>query len=288
MWTKPIQYGGLAGGNGTAVPGEMWYSGLSYNGRFANPLIMQGTLFYQEPWGNAATGGDYVAVNLQTGQEVWRINASATGVSLAPSFGYMYSLETPNQHGVLPNGILVASTNSYSGLGPVWRTYDPCTGYLTNMNITNVPDGTNFEGPSGEYLKCILQNLGTTANPNWYLMQWNSSKVFGNEVGTSAGNWYSGTVNASLSSAYDWNISLPTLKGGSWNIGGSRQNVIPLIIHNDKIILRQGTFGGHVGFSGTITTGITTDPANVTAISLNPVSRGQEFGQKPLSKPPAT
>jgi hypothetical protein len=285
IWTKPIQFGGVVGGNGTAVPGEMYYSGLSYNGRFANPLIMYGTLFYQEPWGNAATGGDYVAVNLQTGKEVWRINASATGISLAPSFGYLYSLETPNQHGVLPNGVLIASS-SVSGLGTVWRAYDPRSGVLTNMNITNVPGGTNFAGPQGEYLKYGLTNLGTTANPQYYLTQWNSSRVFGLEVGTSAGNWYSGTVNASSTSAYDWNVSLPTLKGASWTIGGADNNVIPLIIQNDKMILIQGTFGDHAGFAGTITASMTTDPANVTAISLNPQTRGNVLWTKTFDQAP--
>ena len=286
MWSKPIQYGGLVGGNGTAVPGEMYYSGLSYNGRFANPLVLHGILYYQEPWGNSASGGDYVAVNIQTGKEVWRINASATGVSLVPSFGYLYSLETPNQHGVLSNGILVAPTTAYSGLGTTWRAYDPRTGVLTTMNITNVPGGTNVEGPSGEYLKYIIQNLGSTASPKWHLMQWNSSKVFGYEVGTSAGNWYSGTVNASANSAYDWNISLPTLQGASWTIAGADNNVIPLIIQNDKMLLLQGTFGGHVGFSGTITTAVSTSPANMTAISLKPQNLGQVLWTKTFEQSP--
>jgi len=319
MWTKPIQYGGLVGGNGTAVPGEMFYSGLSYNGRFANPLIMYGTLYYQEPWGNAATGGDYVAVNLQTGQEQWRINASATGVSLVPSFGYLYSLETPNQHGVLPNGLLIAPTTAYTGLGTVWRTYDPRSGVLTTMNISNVPGGTNFAGPSGEYLKYVLTNLGTTANPNWYLAQWNSSRVFGLEIGTAAGNWYSGNtpancpfnytslgtnnnwngtmwVNSTVRTtqgytavstpAYDWNISIPSLKGASWTVGGADNNVIPLIIQGDKMIMIQGTFGDHAGFAGTITASMTTDPANVTAISLNPQTRGNVLWTKTFDQAP--
>ena len=83
MWAKPIQWGGVVGGTNTSVLGETFYGGLSYNCRFANPIIMQGVLFYQEPWGNTAGGGDYIAVNLQTGAELWRINASATGVSLS-------------------------------------------------------------------------------------------------------------------------------------------------------------------------------------------------------------
>ena len=169
MWTKPIQYGGVVGGNDTAYQGEMWYSGLSYNVRFANPLIMQGTLFYQEPLGNGAGGGDYIAVDLRTGQQLWKINATATGVSLVPSFGYLYSYESPNQHGVLPNGLLIASASyAAQGLGTCWRAYDPRTGYLTAMNISNVPSaGTIVAGPSGELLRYALTNHGNATNPNW-------------------------------------------------------------------------------------------------------------------------
>ena len=179
MWTKPLGYGGVVGGNDTNVPGETYYNGLSYNTRFNNPLIMQGVLYYQEPYGNSGSGGPYDAVDLKTGQQLWSINVSATGVSLLPSFGYLYSMDQPNQHGVLPNGLLIASTTAYTGLGTVWRGYDPATGVLTTMNITNVPGGTNVAGPSGEYLKYILTNYGTTTKPNWYLAQWNSSNVFG-------------------------------------------------------------------------------------------------------------
>lgn len=207
MWTKPMQYGGIVGGSDTNVLGETFYEGLSYNPRFTNPIILQGTMFYQEPYGNAGTGGDYVSVDLQTGQELWRLNATATGVSLVPSFGYLYSLDQPNQHGVLPNGLLVASTTAYPGLGTVWRAYDPRSGALTSMNITNVPGGTNVAGPAGEYLKYTLTNNGTASAPTWYLAQWNSSKVFGTDAGASgAGTWYSGTANASLPKCFDWTV----------------------------------------------------------------------------------
>ena len=72
-------------------PAKHYYNGLSYNTRFNNPLIMQGVLYYQEPYGNSGTGGPYDAVDLKTGQQLWSINVSATGVSLVPSFGYLYS-----------------------------------------------------------------------------------------------------------------------------------------------------------------------------------------------------
>ncbi len=272
MWTKPIQYGGVVGGNDTAILGEMYYSGLSYNTRFSNPVIMQGTLFYAEPWGNGATGGDYVAVDLRTGQEQWRINASATGVSLIPSFGYMYSYESPNQHGVLPNGLLIAAQGGgFGGGATTWRAYDARTGVLTTMNITNIPSGTSVAGPSGEILRYTLTNLGTTAAPKYYLTQWNSSRVFGGGSGLSPTGWYGGTVNASLPSAYDWNISLPSLTTSGWSIGTAGQGAIPLISVNDQILLVQGSFGGHPGDYLAV---VTTDPANITDISLNSATLG--------------
>jgi outer membrane protein assembly factor BamB len=278
MWTRPLEYGGIAGGNDTAVLGEGYFNGLSYNARFANPIIIQGTLFYSEPWGNSGSGGPYVAVDLKTGQQLWSINTSATGTNLIPSFGYTYSLENPNQHGILPNGLLMAST-SVSGLGTVWRGYDPRTGTLTTMNITNVPVGTNVAGPLGEYLKYTLTNLGTPTNPKWYLAQWNSSKVFGliPGIGSSISNWYSGTANASLPSAYDWNVSIPSLTGTGWIVGTNIRGAIPLVSLGNIALLIQGgsasssAFGGHLG---DMSTTMTTDPTNITAISLKPQTLG--------------
>jgi outer membrane protein assembly factor BamB len=287
MWTKPIQFGGVVGGADTAIPGEMYYSGLSYNVRFGNPIIMQGMLFYQEPYGNAGgsgglfgTGGDYVAVNLQTGQEEWRIDPAATGTMLVPSFGYLYSYENENQHGVLPNGLLVApytyggTPTPFGMMGgtSAWAAYDPSTGKLTSMNITNIPSGIATSGPSGEYLIYTLTNLGSNSNPNWYLAQWNSSNVFGGNQGMmGAGNWYSGTVNANTPSAYDWNISIPSLKGTGWNVGQASLSVLPLVSLDNMMLLTQGSFGGHPGDYGAT---ITTDPGNITAISLQSGSTG--------------
>jgi hypothetical protein len=273
MWSKPIQYGGVVGGNQSGIaggiPGEMYFEGGSYAVRWTNPLIMYDTLFYEEPYGNSGTGGDYVAVDLRTGKEVWRINDSATGVSLVPSFGYNYALENPNQHGFLPNGLLIATYSSRTIT--YWRAYDPATGKLTTMNITNVPSGgVNLAGPNGEYLKIILTNLGTSANPNWRLAQWNSSRVFGGSSGFGGGSWYSGPANAGAASAYDWNVSV-NLKPGTWSIGAAGQGSFPFVDLGNMAVLIQGTFGGHVGDYGAT---VTSDPANITAVSLAPESMG--------------
>jgi hypothetical protein len=271
MWSYPIQYGGISGGQETNVPGEAWYQGGSYNIRFSSAIIMQGTLFFQLPFGETGTGGNYVAVDLKTGKQLWSINCSATGVSLVPSFGYVYSMDQPNQHGELPDGALIASTTAYTGLGTVWRFYDPMTGVLTPMNVTNVPGGSNLGGPNGEYLKYILTNYGTSTSPNWYLAEWNSSKVFGYYSGTGTAGWYTGTENASNPSAYDWNVSVK-LGVGTWAIGAG-----PLIALNNICLVTQGSLSDRS--SGVM------DGENITAISLQPNSIGNILWAK--NYPPA-
>ncbi|MGD6806145.1 MAG: PQQ-binding-like beta-propeller repeat protein [Candidatus Bathyarchaeia archaeon] len=298
MWAKSIQHGGVVGGNDTSVPGEMFYGGLSYATRFSNPIIMQGVLYYQEPLGNSGgvggmstVGGEYVAVNLLTGKEIWRINCSATGTSLVPTFGYLYSFENPNQHGVLPNGLLIAPTTiggvqtPYGVMGgtPCWRTYDAVTGYLTDMLITNVPSGASIGGPSGEVLTYVLTNYGNATHPNYYLAQWNSSRVFGGNGAFGVANWYSGTVDASTAACYDWNISLPSLKGSGWSVVKASLGIIPLVREDDKIVLIQGGLGGHPGdFYATISP----DNGNMTCIDLRPNNRGAVIWAKSYEPAP--
>ena len=100
-----------------------------------------------------------------------------------------------------------------------------------------------------------------------------------------AGNWYSGSANASVASAYDYrNIPVSTLKGTGWAIGtASLSNAVPLVNPDDKLLLVQGTFGGHPGDYGAT---VSTNPANVTAISLKASSYGQVLWSKTYDPAP--
>ena len=259
MWTKPINDGGVVGGTNLGVDGNVFYTGSSYNERFAQPIVMNGRLIYELPYGNSATGGGMTCVDLRTGETLWTTNT--TGIGMA-GFGYLYSYDSPNQHGVLPNGLLF--TNNFA------RSYNPATGIPTTMNITNAPTANianEVYGPSGEHLRYILTNLGTTANPKYYLAQWNSSLVFGAGTGLSPTNWYSGTVNASQPSRYDWNVSVSWLPSGSTIIGS---------IYNDVILGRNGSLPGISGWA----------PYTMWAISLKPESRGTMLWMKTFESPP--
>ncbi|MBT0158677.1 PQQ-binding-like beta-propeller repeat protein [Candidatus Bathyarchaeota archaeon A05DMB-2] len=277
MWSKPIQDGGVVGGNGYHANGTTYYMGGSYNVRFSNAIVMYGRLYYQEPYGNSGGGGDYVAVDLRTGKELWRINVTAGGV---PSFGYLYDYDMYNQHGVIPEGWLFTSNFA--------RSYDPSSGRLSNLNITNVPTGTAVAGPAGEILRYEWSNSGK------WLAQWNSSKVF---VVETSGNipancpitparptnmywngsmWVSNAVRtaqgyASVTTpAYDWNVTIPTVGSGSWSIFRDA-------VYNEILLLTQGSFGTGPRAEG--------EGANVTAISLKPTSRGAVLWSKYYPEP---
>jgi len=259
MWTKPIQDGGVVGGPNVGIEGNTFYPGLTYQRRFGAQIIMYGRLFYQLPYGNSGSGGDYVAVDLRTGEELWRTNTTGIGV---PSFGYYYSLDTPNQHGVLPQGLLFTSNFA--------RAYDPTTGIVTTMNVTNVPSaGTAVLGPKGEHLRYVWDY-----NNRW-MAQWNSSKVVGYESGMAAGGWFSGTINASTSNRYDWNVTLP-------NLPGSANPSMIIAKYEDLILGRSTTF-----VSSTAPSNFgTPDPYTFWAISLKPGQEGRLLWLKNYPAPP--
>ena len=267
MWSKPLQDGGVVGGNNTAIPGEMYYTGGSYQTRFSNALIMNGRLYYELPYGNSGVGGGWVCIDLQTGEQIWYnpdIGRSGSGLP-SISFGLLPSLDTPNQHGILPNGLLFSSNFG--------RSYDPTTGLPTALNVTGVPStNTNLAavpGPNGEVIRYSVVNKGTTANPDWRLLQWNSSKSIATAAGTAAGGWYSGQIDASTPANYDYNVSITLSNSGTWRVDRASLDNIMLLV--------QGSFGGHP--TAPFAT-VSLEGANVTAISLNPNSRGQVLWTK--------
>ena len=126
--------------------------GGSYNVRFTEAVVMYGRLYYQAPWGNSGTGGDYICVDLRTGEELWRINATTINSVGKPVSGYLYSDDFMNQHGIIPNGLLF--TINFG------RAFDPMTGRILDLNITNVPSGIAVGGPQGEVLRYVFNSAG--------------------------------------------------------------------------------------------------------------------------------
>ncbi|MCW3999369.1 MAG: PQQ-binding-like beta-propeller repeat protein [Candidatus Bathyarchaeota archaeon] len=243
MWTRPIQDGGVVGGGSYDVLGKTYYMGGSYNVRFTEAVVMNGRLSYLEPWGNSGSGGDYICVDLRTGEEIWRVNYTTIASVGKPVAGYLYSYDMMNQHGVPPNGYLF--TLNFA------RAYDPATGRVMGLNITNVPSSlAAAAGSQGEVLRYIYNSAGK------WLGQWNSSKVFTVEN--------TGTIDAGTAARYDWNVTIPSLSSGTWTVN---RHLVP----GQLLLLTQGSMGGP------------RDPQagmNVTAISIKEGSQGQILWNK--------
>ena len=262
MWTTPLQGGGVVGGNNFLIQGDTYAEGSAYATRYTNPIIINGMLIYTEPLSYAnSVGGPTVCVNLQTGQQIW---SSSTMPAL--SFGYIYDMQDPNEHGVWPP-ILVATIGG-SFLGPPvplkWVCYDADTG-TPIFNVTNVPAGTALMGPEGEYLVISLVNHGSTSSPTWYMQEWNSSRLWdGDYSGPSTTPPVVPPIqDGSTSSLLDWNVSVASL---------NTLTVTPTIegaFYNNMAILESGAMpnaGDSVFGSPTWT------PYTYIGLNLNPTS----------------
>jgi outer membrane protein assembly factor BamB len=201
MWTRSLQAGGIVGGEDFAVPGDTYFEGTAYSMRWGNPIIMAGKLFYKEPlgaWG--AQSGPTICVDLRTGELIW----SRTDVP-NPTFGYIYSYQTVDYHGVM-QPILVAAAGRGSPIpSGMWVGYDADTGDWL-FNVTNVPSGAKAMGPQGEYLQYVFANAGDSETPDYRLLQWNSSKLA--NTGRMATGQIPAEVDASTPERYDWNATV--------------------------------------------------------------------------------
>jgi hypothetical protein len=200
-------------------------------------------------FGGSVAYGPTDCINLQTGQVIWSKQL------IEPSFGYIYDFQDQDYKGVWPP-ILIASIG-----GGGWIGYDADTGDWL-FNATNVPSGTSVTGPQGEYLTYVISNAGTNANPNWRLLQWNSTNLGIGGPGilnTETIGGLSGVIDASASRMYDWNISLPSL-----NTMTSPPTVVAGF-YNNMLLCYSGSLPSMGGFFGSYSD----SPYTYFAVNLN-------------------
>jgi hypothetical protein len=248
MWAKPLEFGGIVGGPYGNILGESYYTGLSYEGRYSDPLIIHGRLYYDTPLGNDPNDGPYTCVDLRTGETIWE------NPDISPTFGQLYYYETPNQHGVIPSGYL------WQTAGSTWRAYDPLSGQNL-FNLTNVPSGLTAYSEKGEILRYVFNYQ------NRWLALWNNTAApdeIAGQFGFLIWQWRPVGKEIDASSAISWNVTLPDLPGS----GTPR---IYSVIPNDIMIGTSTNFAAFNSF-------LTPDPYTFWAINLDP-NRGQGVGE---------
>jgi hypothetical protein len=280
MWTKELQEGGVVGGLANTrddLNGGTWFEGSAYNQRFVNPIIIMGRLFYRPPVSFAgSSSGPLTCVDLRTGETIWTNENIGT-----ISFGLVYDVQDPQQHGVYPAFLVQTS-------GSTWRLFDAWTGNSV-FNATGVPSNTgqgdiayNDLGPQGEQLRYVIANAGNTTNPDWRLAEWNSTRLF-TGMGFSGPDTQSGlspSPNTATTTTYAWINSTRTYENNipvtysenrstttvavdasisagpysryDWNISinswratfGNTNPFMLAAFYNDMIIFRNGSLPG--------------------------------------------
>ncbi|MGD6851820.1 MAG: PQQ-binding-like beta-propeller repeat protein [Candidatus Bathyarchaeia archaeon] len=240
MWTKPLQSGGVAGGDNFEIKGDTFFDGSAYLIRFNNPIILDGKLYYTEPRSFSNTGfsmigngvgGPVDCVDLRTGELIWSRSDVPT-----LSMGLIFTVHTANEHGVCPP-VLISTSQG----GALWQGYDADTGDWL-FNITNVPTvggAGRSMGPSGEFLNYVMANAGNETNPDWRLAQWNTSKLFfaRNALAPTMTGVKDGSISdpTNANCRYDWNVSIP------WR---NTMTTTPIVIaanYNDGILCYNGS-----------------------------------------------
>jgi hypothetical protein len=231
MWTKPLDQGGIVGGDNFAIAGDSYFEGSAYVQRFCNPIIIDGILYYQAPLGydypeglgtSGGSGGGTYAVNLQTGQQIWYNPNIPAG---ALSFGYIYDAQDVNQKGV-EQPILFTSDFG--------QAYDAWTGqYL--FNATNMPGGIvspQTMGPNGETLEYVFAN--------GQLAEWNSSHIW---------NW---NIIVGGGSPYPNNYVVSTSVPNSFTLANAPPPFGPggTTTYHDTVNLGTGSMYDYIGASG--------------------------------------
>ena len=202
LWNMPIgdTAGGLMGGSS----GDHGYgTGDAYEGKFSGSVIIDGVLYYNKmgsPFSATVPTQEVVAVDLHTGQIKWSRNLG--NANLRVSFGQNLYWDCLNYRGGF--SYLFALT------GSTLMAFETETGNWV-FNYTNVPSGTNYWGPNGEFLRYFVTNQGNATNPNWRLLRWNSSYVAMQGRTGMSESWGSTVQGTTWNAAkgYDVNVSIP-------------------------------------------------------------------------------
>ncbi len=147
MWTKPVAFGGLMGGEYGGDDTSNFYSTSQYEPKWA-PIIINGVMYYTNYPGSSSNQVGWTALDLRTGKTIWTTNTTDI-----LKYGQILDMVNPNQYGGIAYLWAVPGNMGGFGASPsIYKMYDAMTGqYIlsivngTGMNIVS-DDGGNLIG----------------------------------------------------------------------------------------------------------------------------------------------
>jgi len=164
VWTKPVAPGGMIGGEyGGNEYGSSYYQTPQYECKFRG-IIINGILYYQQLPGASTYPAGWVAVDIRTGETVWKLNKTERMLC-----GQVLSYVSPNQFGGL-SYLWSTETTRAPNTGTTYGVFDAMTGNW----ILNIVNGTSLSqiirADDGSLLGYYVNNTDRT------LRMWNSTR----------------------------------------------------------------------------------------------------------------
>jgi len=204
LWTKPLAFGGLLGGEFGNSLSSNYYSTSQYEPKFA-PIILNGILYYEQYPGASTDPAGWIAVDLRTGQTLWTYDSTQV-----LRCGQTLDFTTPNQYGATaylwttgtPSSDLQEITaNINTPVGTVYITAPYTNGFTgTNYNmydaftgqfILSIVNGTAMSLTEDEHGDLIGYYVDDTNPSAPTLNMWNSTQAILYPNGQPSGfsNW---------------------------------------------------------------------------------------------------
>jgi outer membrane protein assembly factor BamB len=219
LWTKPESFGGTVGGDfGNDLTGN-YYTNRQYEKPFM-PIIINGILYYTQYPGSTSNPVAWVAVDLRTGQEIWRNDANnfgggspaqsaltTNGVVTSLYIGQVLNYVSPNQFG---GHAYLWSTGTPAGInstGTCWNMFDAMTGKY----VLSIVNGSSMTVTRDEHNNLIGYYVNGTSTAR-SLTCWNSTQaVIVGTNGLTAWQWRP-TQNAKIDfkNGIMWSKPVPT------------------------------------------------------------------------------
>jgi hypothetical protein len=155
IWTKPVAFGGLTGGEFGGSDTSNFYSTSQYEPKWA-PIIMNGMMYYTNYPTSINNPTGWTALNLKTGETIWTNNAENLGGG------------NPAQTALTSQGIVtvlrcgqlldMVNPNQYGNIAYLWSTGTPA-GIATQPGSTTY---NMFDAMTGTYILSIVNGSGLT------------------------------------------------------------------------------------------------------------------------------
>jgi hypothetical protein len=207
VWTKPVAFGGMIGGEFGGSRQSNYYSASQYEPKFA-PIIINGVLYYTHWPGSYTHPSGWEAVDLRTGKTIWTKDTSEV-LRAGQTLNYI----SPNQYGAIP--YLWAMPLNATGFGFGGTTYYSLYEAMTGDFILNIVDAvpmTLTESEDGSLIGYFVNQTSRTLN------MWNSTHAIQYPTSNATVNWmWRPALNSRInfSRGIMWTVPLATTLGGS-------------------------------------------------------------------------